>query len=135
MLPRISETQATDVCSKQITGTPRHLSCLCWLPLLPNCHCCSCNRYCCAAAGDSSSLVGLLQRSTTAAERMQALECLQRDTAVTRARLGGDAGSLAALEEWVLDLMQDRMSFHVLETLLKVQAYPLKVLSHSCNVL
>ena len=51
---------------------------------------------------------------------MQVLECLQRDTAVTRARLAGDTASLAALEEWVLDLIQDRMSFHVLETLLKV---------------
>ncbi|KAL3151309.1 hypothetical protein ABBQ38_013146 [Trebouxia sp. C0009 RCD-2024] len=72
------------------------------------------------ASGDSSSLVGLLQQSTAPAERMQVLECLQRDTAVTRAKLGGDAGSLAALEEWVLDLIEDRMSFHVLETLLKV---------------
>lgn len=57
---------------------------------------------------------------------MQLLECLQRDTAVTRARLAGDAASLAALEEWVLDLIQDRMSFHVLETLLKVQRHPSK---------
>ena len=68
--------------------------------------------------------MGLLQRSTSAAVRMQVLECLQRDTAVTRARLAGDAASLAALEEWVLDLIQDRMSFHVLETLLKVLSCP-----------
>ena len=51
---------------------------------------------------------------------MQVLGCLERDTALTRARLAEDSASLAALEEWVLDLIEDRMSFHVLETLLKV---------------
>ena len=64
--------------------------------------------------------MALFQRSTSAAQRMQVLECLQRDTADTRAKLAGDAACLGALEEWVLDLMDDRMSYHVLETLLKV---------------
>ncbi len=71
-------------------------------------------------AGESDSLVALLQRSTSAAQRMQVLECLQRETPDTRAKLAGDALCLGALEEWVLDLIEDRMSFHVLETLLKV---------------
>ena len=51
---------------------------------------------------------------------MQVLECLQRETPDTRGKLAQDAGCLGALEEWVLDLTDDRMSFHVLETLLKV---------------
>ena len=72
-------------------------------------------------AGESDSLVALLQRSTSAAQRMQVLECLQRETPDTRAKLAGDAPCLGALEEWVLDLTEDRMSFHVLETLLKVK--------------
>ena len=72
-------------------------------------------------AGESDSLVALLQRSTSAAQRMQVLECLQRETPDTRAKLAGDALCLGALEEWVLDLIEDRMSFHVLETLLKVR--------------
>ncbi len=72
-------------------------------------------------AGESDSLVALLQRSTSAAQRMQVLECLQRETPDTRAKLAGDALCLGALEEWVLDLTEDRMSFHVLETLLKVR--------------
>lgn len=80
----------------------------------------------CCAAGDSNSLVGLLQRSTSAEQRMQVLECLQRDSAVTRAKLAGDAECLRALEEWVLDLIEDRMSFHVLETLLKVHSLKAK---------
>ena len=71
-------------------------------------------------AGNSSSMVGLLQRSTSAAQRMQVLECLQRDDSVTRSKLAADSACLAAIEEWVLDLIEDRMSFHVLETLLKV---------------
>ena len=75
------------------------------------------------AIGDSSSMVGLLQRSTSAAQRMQVLECLQRDDSVTRAKLAADPACLAAIEEWVLDLIEDRMSFHVLETVLKVRSY------------
>ena len=71
-------------------------------------------------AGESDSLVELFQSSTSAAQRMQVLECLQRETPDTRAKLAGDGACLGALEEWVLDLLQDRMSFHVLETLLKV---------------
>ena len=71
-------------------------------------------------AGESGSLVELFQSSTSAAQRMQVLECLQRETPDTRAKLAGDGACLGALEEWVLDLLQDRMSFHVLETLLKV---------------
>ena len=58
---------------------------------------------------------------------MQVLECLQKDTAVTRAQLAGDTACLAALEEWVLDLVEDRLSFHVLETLLKVSLTQLTV--------
>ncbi len=72
-------------------------------------------------AGESDSLVALLQHSTSAAQRMQVLECLQRETPDTRAKLASDAPCLGALEEWVLDLTEDRMSFHVLETLLKVR--------------
>ena len=55
-----------------------------------------------------------------AAQRMQVLECIQRETPDTRAKLASDAACLGAFEEWVLDLLEDRMSFHVLETLLKV---------------
>lgn len=65
--------------------------------------------------------MALLQRSTSAAQRMQVLECLQRETPDTRAKLANAALCLGALEEWVLDLIEDRMSFHVLETLLKVR--------------
>ncbi|KAA6418404.1 MAG: hypothetical protein FRX49_11660, partial [Trebouxia sp. A1-2] len=72
------------------------------------------------ASGESDGLVALLQRSTSAAQRMQVLECLQRETPDTRLKLANDAPCLGALEEWVLDLIEDRMSFHVLETLLKV---------------
>lgn len=72
------------------------------------------------ASGESDSLVPLLQHSTSAAQRMQVLECLERETPDTRAKLACDALCLGALEEWVLDLIEDRMSFHVLETLLKV---------------
>ena len=75
--------------------------------------------------------MALLQRSTTAAQRMQVLECLQRETPDTRAKLAGDALCLGALEEWVLDLIEDRMSFHVLETLLKV-CLPDAVIFYSC---
>ena len=71
-------------------------------------------------AGEPGSLVELFQSSTSAAQRMQVLECLQRETPDTRAKLAGDGACLGALEEWVLDLLQDRMSFHVLESLLKV---------------
>ena len=74
----------------------------------------------CLCAGNSDSLVALLQRSTSAAQRMQVLECVQKEAGDTRAKLAGDAACLAALEEWVLDLIDDRMSFHILETLLKV---------------
>lgn len=51
---------------------------------------------------------------------MQLLECLQRDTPGTRAKLAGDPACLGVLEDWVLDLLQDKLAFHVLETLLKV---------------
>ena len=51
---------------------------------------------------------------------MQVLECIKRDTPDVRAKLANNASCLGALEEWVLDLLEDRMSFHVLETLLKV---------------
>ena len=74
----------------------------------------------CICAGEPDSLVSLLQHSTSAAQRMQVLECIKRDTPDVRAKLANDAGCLGALEEWVLDLLEDRMSFHVLETLLKV---------------
>lgn len=61
-----------------------------------------------------------MQHSTSAEQRMQLLECLQRDTPGTRAKLAGDPSCLGALEEWVLDLLEDKLAFHVLETLLKV---------------
>lgn len=74
-----------------------------------------------------------MQRSSSAEQRMQLLECLQRDSPGTRAKLAGDPACLGPLEEWVLDLIEDKLAFHVLETLLKVPPSAL-LLSHNVKV-
>ncbi|KAK9805594.1 hypothetical protein WJX72_006757 [[Myrmecia] bisecta] len=75
-----------------------------------------------AAAGDTAGVADMMAASLTHSAQAQFLESLMKASPDALAHVASDPACMAALNGWLVELIPERMSFHVLELILKALA-------------